>query len=436
MVPVYLTAAAVLTAHGGSIDVIWPLILERTAAFTDLGAGISAAMPPRSWFGGVDLNHLATPEAAIITDSTGAVTPTDVTARLALRLTDDIITATDQRLLQATVPTGIFLSSVFGSLEFAQRELAHQTEAVASEANLYQSFACFYGANTSVISNHYHLRGPSGSVVSESCGGMDAIGLGWVETASTGSVMICGACDGSLSPLGLASVFTGGGSVLPPGSEPEQFAPYGRQTIGFIPALGGALVALETRPEPFRVAGHEAVIQVMAQESGYSSGHSVAELSYLIRRVLRQADIGLADIGVCFGNGAGVRAIDSWEAQALVDVFGPKLPPLAVPKTGFGRAYAATSAIDVGLAAACLATGLIPPVARGHEPDDTGPVAAQVVREPTALRRDQALVVNVSENGFMSALVLGRSQPTANRKPSRGTNGGKTSSATTLRGDA
>ena len=71
---------------------------------------------------------------------------------------------------------GVVTASSSGGFEFGQRELQKLWSKGGQYVSAYQSFAWFYAVNTGQISIRHGMRGPSGVLVTEQAGGLDALG--------------------------------------------------------------------------------------------------------------------------------------------------------------------------------------------------------------------------------------------------------------------
>lgn len=162
--------------------------------------------------------------------------------------------------------------------------------------------------------------------------------------------------------------------------------------------------AARRRGAPVRavVAGHAATFTGTA---GWE--HSRPGLARAIQGALDEAGCSAEDIDVVFADALGVPAADQAEALAIADALGPHAAnvPVTAPKTGFGRAYSAASALDVATAVLALEHGVVPPTPNITEVRHDLDV---VTGEARATELRTALVLSRGLMGCNSALVLRR----------------------------
>lgn len=128
---------------------------------------------------------------------------TDHMTRLAL-------TAADWALADAGIDTtelpeygiGVVTAASGGAVEFGQRELQNLWSKGKEYVSAYQSFAWFYAVNTGQISIRHKLRGPSGVLLTEQAGGIDALGHARRHIRKGFPAVISGGIDAAICPWG------------------------------------------------------------------------------------------------------------------------------------------------------------------------------------------------------------------------------------------
>jgi len=107
-------------------------------------------------------------------------------------------------------------------------------------------------------------------------------------------------------------------------------------------------------------------------------------------------------------DGAGTRALDMLEAQAIEDVFGSRTPdvPVTAPQGLVGRLGSGGAALNVATALLAMRDGIVPAVGNLDRPDPA--YGLDLVREPRARPVDVVLVAARGHGGFNSAIVLTR----------------------------
>jgi act minimal PKS chain-length factor (CLF/KS beta) len=300
---------------------------------------------------------------------------------------------------------GVVTAASAGGFEFGQRELERLWSQGSQYVSAYQSFAWFYAVNTGQISIRHGLKGPSGVVVTDQAGGLDAIAQARRKLRRSSKLIACGGVDGSICPWGWVAQLAGG--RLSTGTNPATaYLPFDPRAAGHVPAEGGAILILEGA----EAARQRGATKVYGEVAGYAatfdpkpgSGRGPG-LRRAIESALADARIDRDGIDVVFADAAGIPGQDQAEADAIAAVFGERSVPVTAPKTMLGRMYAGAAAVDVAAALLAIRDGVIPPTA------NVQPAAWYPIDLVTGVRRvplRAALVIARGEGGFNSVLVV------------------------------
>jgi act minimal PKS chain-length factor (CLF/KS beta) len=336
---------------------------------------------------------------------------TDHMTRMALVAADWALA--DARMAPGGLPdfeTGVVTASSSGGFEFGQRELENLWSKGGSHVSAYQSFAWFYAVNTGQISIRNGMRGPSGVVVSDQAGGLDALAQARRQIRNGTRMVVSGGVDGALCPWGWVAQMAGG--RLSTSEEPERaYLPFDASARGHVPGEGGAILVLEdaesarergAAPHYGEIAGYGATFDPRPG-SGREPG---------LRRAVELAldDSGLTprEIDVVFADGAGIPDLDRIEAETLETVFGPCGVPVTVPKTMTGRLNSGAASLDVAAALLAIRDGVIPPTINVSVAGSYRIDLVTAVRR-TAIRA--ALVLARGHGGHNSAVVVRAPSP-------------------------
>jgi act minimal PKS chain-length factor (CLF/KS beta) len=331
---------------------------------------------------------------------------TDRVTRLALVATDWALkdAGADPREM-SEFDMGVITASAAGGFEFGQGELQSLWSRGSQYVSAYQSFAWFYAVNSGQISIRNGMKGPSGVVVSEGAGGLDAVAQARRQIRKGTALIVTGAVDASVCPWGwVAQLSTG---KLSTSDEPDRaYLPFDRDARGYVPGEGGAILITEdaqaARARGARVygeiAGYGATIDPKPG-SGREPG-----LRKAIEIALADAAADAADVDVVFADGAGDPAADLAEAMAIGAVFGDHAVPVTVPKTMTGRLYSGAAPLDLAAAFLSMRDGVIPPTVH-IEPCSDYPLDL-VLGEPRPAEVRTALVLARGRGGFNSAMVV------------------------------
>lgn len=328
------------------------------------------------------------------------------------RMTQLALVASDWALADADVnprelpafDMGVVSASSAGGFEFGQSELQRLWREGSEYVSAYQSFAWFYAVNSGQISIRHGLRGPSGVIVSDQAGGLDAVAQARRQVRKGTPLMVTGAVDASLCPWGWVALMASG--RLSTEDDPARaYLPFDLRAAGHVPGEGGAILILEGE-DTARSRGARIYGEIAGYASTFDprpgSGRPLA-LSTAIELALADAAIDPSEVDVVFADGAALPDLDRTEAQALNDHFGRRGVPVTVPKTMTGRLYSGAGALDLATAFLAMREGLIPPTINCELADEFG--LDLVVSQPRPADVRTALVLARGHGGFNSALI-------------------------------
>ncbi|WP_410820118.1 ketosynthase chain-length factor [Micromonospora sp. 050-3] len=301
---------------------------------------------------------------------------------------------------------GVVTASASGGFEFGHRELEKLWSKGSEHVSAYQSFAWFYAVNTGQISIRHGMRGPTGVLVTEQAGGLDAVAQARRQVRKGVQLVMTGGVDASLCPWGWTAQLANG--LLSTGRDPATaFLPFDANASGYVPGEGGAILVLEDELAAARrgaavygvIAGYGATFDPRPGSGRPPGLRRAAEMA------LSDAGLTPADIDVVFADGAGVAELDRVEAEAITAVFGPRGVPVTAPKTMTGRLYSGGAALDLVSALLSIQHGVIPPTTNIRQPAEGLhlDLVRDVARE-TPVRA--ALVLARGYGGFNAAMVV------------------------------
>ncbi|GLY32475.1 ketosynthase chain-length factor [Kineosporia sp. NBRC 101731] len=299
---------------------------------------------------------------------------------------------------------GVVTASSAGGYEFGQNELQALWSKGSQYVSAYQSFAWFYAVNSGQISIRHGMRGPSGVVVSDQAGGLDAIAHARRQIRKGSKLILSGGVDASICPWGWAAQLAGG-RLSTVNDATTAFLPFDAAAGGHVSGEGGALLVLEDAQEAGRrgshvygeIAGYGSTFDLRT-ESGGSSG-----LERAVRVALADARVGADAVDVVFADAAAVPELDRAEAQAIGAVFGARGVPVTAPKTMTGRLNSGGAPLDVVAALLSIRDGVIPPTVNVTAAPE---LELDLVTQARAVPVRTALVLARGQGGFNSALVV------------------------------
>lgn len=299
---------------------------------------------------------------------------------------------------------GVVTSNSAGGFEFGQGELKNLWSKGGQHVSAYQSFAWFYAVNTGQISIRNNMRGPSGVLVSDQAGGLDALAQARREIRRGSRLIVSGGIDASICSWGWVAQLASG--RLSNSDDPAlAYLPFDSRACGHVPGEGGALLIVEDA-----ATARERGAGVYGELAGYGATFDPAPgsgrepgLRRAIEIALADADLTTGGIGVVYADAAAVPELDEQEAAAISAVFGPGGVPVTVPKTMTGRLNSGGGSLDVAAALLSLRDGVIPPTTN-ITPDPRH--GLDIVTEPRRAALPAALVLARGYGGFNSALVV------------------------------
>jgi len=333
---------------------------------------------------------------------------TDRVTRLALAATDEALA--DAAVVPAELEDygmGVVTSNATGGFEFTHTEIHKLWTKGPQHVSVYESFAWFYAVNTGQISIRHGMRGPSGVIVSEQAGGLDAIGQARRTIRSGTSLSVTGGVESSLDPWGWTCHQTNG--HISRTSDPAlAFRPFDAAASGSVPGEGGAILVLESE----RAARKRGAPRLYGEIAGYAATFDPAPgsdrrpgLARAARLALADAGIEPGDVDVVFADSAGVPRLDRLEAEAIVEVFGRDAVPVTAPKSLVGRLCAGGGPLDVVAAVLAIRDGLVPPTFHTVDvPEEYGLDLVRGSARPLDMRT--ALVLARGIRGFNAAIVV------------------------------
>ncbi|WP_158848665.1 beta-ketoacyl synthase N-terminal-like domain-containing protein [Saccharothrix deserti] len=354
-----VTGLGVIAPSGIGVDEFWPAVRDGHVALGPLGriepnpypvvvAGEVSGFEPDAW---ID------PRITVQTDRFTHFAL--AAAAMALR---------DADLDPATVPPfgfGVVTASYSGGVEFGQREIERLWKNGPEHVGPYQSIAWFYAACTGQISIGNGLRGPSGVLVADEAGGLDAFATAGGELSRGAKAMLVGGAEAPFCPYAVCCQL--GLGLLSPGEDPTTaYLPFTTHANGFTPGEGGAMLVVEDE-ESARARGADARAVVAGHCATYTGtqrfDRSAEGLLRAAEGALAEAGVDAADVDAVFLDAMAGQDADAAEAEAVRRLFGERADrvPVTAPKTGYGRCYAGAAVLDVAAAVLAIEHGAVPP---------------------------------------------------------------------------
>ncbi|MFF4794819.1 beta-ketoacyl-[acyl-carrier-protein] synthase family protein [Streptomyces sp. NPDC001276] len=161
-------------------------------------------------------------------------------------------------------------------------------------------------------------------------------------------------------------------------------SPFDKDRSGILTGEGGAALFLETL-ESATARGAHIYAEVLGYGLNCDANHMVApdpvSIAECMRRAHRNAGISPADVDYICAHGTGTPANDAMEAQAVVEVFGDRPPPISSIKSMLGHTMGAASGFGAIASALAIDEGFLPPTTNYNAPDPELPAIDPVPNE-------------------------------------------------------
>jgi 3-oxoacyl-[acyl-carrier-protein] synthase II len=260
------------------------------------------------------------------------------------------------------------------------------------------------------VAQYFGLNGYVMATSAACASGLQAIGTGYhLLRLGLQDVMLCGGAE-ELHPLVTGTFDLLYATSTKYNSSPSDTPrPFDRDRDGLVCGDGAGMVVLETYDHAVK-RGADMLVEV----SGYASSGSGDHISHshsssmanCMRNALDDADISPSDIDYINAHATATLQGDSAEAEAISDVFGPRVPVSSL-KGYIGHTLGASGPIELAAVVAMFRDDIIYPGLnlRNVAPDCSG---INHVMEPLSGGIERVLKNSFAFGGINSAIVLSR----------------------------
>ncbi|NQT02222.1 MAG: beta-ketoacyl-ACP synthase II [Planctomycetes bacterium] len=272
-------------------------------------------------------------------------------------------------------------------------------------------------AASGTIAITYGIRGPNFCVSSACASGNHAIGEAFCNIVSGRSdVMITGAAEAALTPVGLAS-FCAARSLSTRNDDPQGASkPFDRDRDGFILSEGAGVLVLEEESHAKKRGAN-----IYAELLGYSANddgyHITAPrpdgdgAAAAMKLALVDAGVDTDKISYINAHGTATELNDIAESAAIRFVFGEQAYkiPVSSTKSCTGHLLGASGAVELIVCVKAINESIIPPTINLRNPDERCDPRMDFV--PLEARETQVNIAMSNSFGFgghNSCLVVGK----------------------------
>jgi 3-oxoacyl-[acyl-carrier-protein] synthase II len=271
-------------------------------------------------------------------------------------------------------------------------------------------------APASYMSIELKITGPTMSLSSNCCTGLDAINLGFSSIAAhKTTIAIVGSSEAPIVPTPFGS-FCSLGSLTTRDCPPDQASrPYDRLRDGLVMGEGGASLVLEDLEFALargariygEVLGYSAASEAMGMRKGDLSGKVMATA---LSEAIQEAGLLPSDIDHVNAHGSSLPDFDICDTSAFKLALGPTAYsiPISSIKSMIGQPFSAAGTLQAVAACMSLQQQRVPPTIN-QEVRDPDCDLDYVPNTSRSARIRNVLLNGHSFGGSVAALVVGRS---------------------------
>jgi 3-oxoacyl-[acyl-carrier-protein] synthase II len=272
-------------------------------------------------------------------------------------------------------------------------------------------------ASASHVAIELGITGPTLTISSNCCTGLDVIDAGYKQIVSGRSdVAIVGGCEAPIFPFSFAT-FSAVRLLSTRNDNPKKASrPYDMLRDGLVLGEGGGAVVLEEmefargRGAPIyaEVAGYASATEQTDMRKTDTTGETLAAA---IRRALRNAGIHESEIDYVNAHGSSVPDYDICDTNAFKTVFGHKVfnIPISSIKSMLGQAISVSGMFQVISSCLAIRDSIIPPTINQEVPDPLCDLD-YVPNKARTCRVNQVLMNSHGIGGSLSTLILRRAE--------------------------
>ncbi|MDG4800261.1 beta-ketoacyl-[acyl-carrier-protein] synthase family protein [Micromonospora sp. WMMD980] len=256
------------------------------------------------------------------------------------------------------------------------------------------------------------IRGYTSSIGTACAAGAQSVGEGLrILRAGEADVVVAGCAEAPLFPA-FVDAFGNARALARNWADPTAASrPFDRRRNGLVLGEGAGVLVLEraAHADARGARRHADVLGWGATNDAYhptTPRPDGAGAAHCMRMAVRDAGLGLDDIGYVNAHGTSTRAGDAAELAALRDVFGAYPPPLSSTKGVTGHMLGVSGVIEAAIGVEALRRGLLPPTHNLDDPDPGGDID-HIRKQARAVAVDAVLSNSFGFGGHNVSLVLG-----------------------------
>lgn len=268
----------------------------------------------------------------------------------------------------------------------------------------------FLACHVSMLLN---AQGPNNSITETDAASLLALGEALRILQRGGAdFFLVGGAESKINPLSMVrlSLFE---QLSTRNDDPTRaHRPYDRDRTGLVLGEGGAVLVLETL-EHARSRGATIYAEVLGFGAGFDTNMDGSGLARAVRKALREANLGPADLDHINGHGLATKWADPFEARGLRQAFGDTMPPVVSYKSSIGHMGAGGSVAELALSLLALQQGELPGTLNHETPDPECPLPVHT-GAARPIEKSAVLKIAFTNMGQCGAVVVRRWDESSN----------------------
>ena len=255
------------------------------------------------------------------------------------------------------------------------------------------------------------LRGPSNSLTMREAGANLAVGEAYqIIRRGNADAMVCGATGTRLHAMKMVHAVSQEEVACADGDPTKVSRPFDQKRSGMVLGEGAGAIVIEelahAQARGATIYGEIAAVASRAAAAPRLVARRKVALANVLRALLQDSGFQPVEIDHLHAHGLSTRSCDVEEAQAIVEVFGPRAAvlPVVAAKSSFGNLGAGSGMVELIASLLALRAGSLFPTLNYETPDAECPL--HVVRDHSTPAGKRFINLNVTPQGQASGVVV------------------------------
>ncbi len=271
---------------------------------------------------------------------------------------------------------GVIISSAVGGLQAMEDNVLSVDGYGPRRASPFTIPMMMANGASGLVGIDYGVKGPAFSVSSACASGQDGIGVAWMMLRNNMvDVVISGASDATITPLGVAS-FDRLGAMSRRSADERTPSPFDKDRDGLVVGEGSGILILE-REEHARERGAEILAELASYAATADAFHITAPSesgeggTKAMLQALETAGANADELDYINAHGTATPLNDLSETLAVKSAFGELAYsiPISSTKSMTGHMMGATGALETIFCVQAIRNNIVPPTINYQTPD-------------------------------------------------------------------